>query len=364
MKKLKVLMIYHQIGYGGANKMLAFLANTLSSRGFEVHIYTYESNEEPHYKLNERIHLIKEKKYYKRSHKNKVYQFINVIKHIGKLKPDIVISFMSTSNFFATIGARLNGVPNIISERGNPESEKGVFAWLKQKSLLFTRGAVFQTEGAKVYFPRVIQERSIVIPNPVMDINREALSWDERHDEIVFVARFEIKQKRQDIMVKAFQKIAKKYESYKLIFYGEGQDMEEIVNLVNSLSLNDRVIFKGKVENVVDEIINSKLFVLSSDYEGIPNALIEAMSLGLTCISTDCDPGGARLLIKNNINGVLIPKGNDESLSEAIDYLINNPNIAEEIGKNARSIQKIFKKEKIQDMWVDYISKIVSIHCK
>jgi len=364
MKKIKVLIIYHRIGYGGANKMLAFLANTLSNRGFEVTIYTYESNENSHYKLDEKIVLIKEHKYYRRSHKNKVFQFINVVRYIFRLKPDIVISFMSTSNFFATIGSRLCGVPNIVSERGNPKSERGVFAWLKHKSLLFARGAVFQTEGAREYFSNSLQKRSTIIPNPVMNIDIEAQDWNKRLNEIVFVARFDIRQKRQDVMVNAFAIVAKKYKDYKLIFYGDGDDMLEIKNLVNTLSLTNKVIFKGKIDNVLSNIVNSKIFVLSSDYEGIPNALIEAMSLGLTCISTDCEPGGARFLIKNYKNGILVPKGNSQLLAEAIKYLIDNPIIAEEIGNNAKNIKKRFNKEKIQNMWIDYIYQIIATYNK
>jgi len=178
-------------------------------------------------------------------------------------------------------------------------------------------------------------------------------------NEISFVGRFEIKQKRQDIMLKAFHLVQKEIKDIKLVFYGDGEDVNVIKTMVNNLKLNDKIVFRGKVDNVESHIYNSKLFVLTSDYEGIPNSLIEAMSLGLPCISTDCDPGGARLLIKDNINGLLVPKGDEKKIAEAILFLLRNPVSAYKIGQEARKILEEYSEDKIIYLWKTYIEKII-----
>lgn len=360
MSKIKVMMVFHSIGYGGADKMFAYIANTLSKHQFEVSIYTYESNEEPHYQLENNIKVIKETKYFNRSNMNKIFQLLNTRRNIKRYKPDIVISFMSTSNFFSVIGTRFSGIPVLISERGNPGIERGFFSWIKQKTLIFSEAAVFQTEGAKEYFPKILQKKSRIIPNPVLATSVKVPPWDERGNEISFVSRFDIKQKRHDVVIAAFKKVSTIYPEYKLVFYGDGQDEPEVRKLVNNYSLNEKVIFKGKVNDVIKQIAHSKLFVMSSDFEGIPNALIEAMSLGLPCISTDCDPGGARFLIENHVNGILVPKGDSDALAEAIMNLLKNPHFADNLGQQAREINHEYSEEKIQQKWIEYIKNVVS----
>lgn len=359
MSGMKVFMVFHSIGYGGADKMFAYIANTLSIKGFKVFIYTYESLDTPHYNLNESITLIREEKHYKRSHLNKIFQLINTRRHIRGIKPSIVVSFMSTSNFFSIISTRFTGIPALVSERGYPIAEKGLFSWIKKKSLIFAEAAVFQTEGAKRLYPRKLQINSKVIPNPVMSVDISLSSWNKRKKEISFVARFDINQKRQDIMVEAFREVSLKFPDYKLVFYGDGPDEKIIRKLVDSYHLTDKVIFKGKVDNVIGHLKQSKIFVISSDFEGIPNALVEAMSIGLPCVSTDCEPGGARMLINNNQNGILVPPNNSNSLAKAIMYLLENPSAAESMGIMAKQINDKYSEDKIQNEWVTFVNEVI-----
>ncbi len=361
MDKKKVLIIYHKIGYGGANKMLTFLANRLVKGNFDVSVYTYASNEEPTYKLHDKITLIKENRV---SHNYLFRRFIElfkVVKMIHRQKPDVVISFLTNSNVFSIIGTRFTKIPVIISERGDPRAEKGLLAKIKQSFFSLAEGAVFQTEGAKNFFPNKLQNRSTIIPNPVLMPDIKIQKWEDRKNEISFVARFDIKQKRQDIMIKAFAKIAARYPDMILVFYGDGDDIDRINELVVNYNLKGRVVFKGKVNNIIDQISTSKIFVLTSDFEGIPNALIEAMSLGLPCVSTDCEPGGARLLIKNGINGILVPKADIDAIANSIAFFIENSEIADKLGNKAKDICNDFSPENIEKAWVKYIEKIINV---
>lgn len=354
------MIIYHKIGYGGANKILVFLINFLSRSGFDVSIYTYASNEKPSYELDPKINLIKETKVSENYFLRRFLEFFKVTKMIRRENPDIVISFLTNSNMFSVIGTRFSKIPVIISERGDPNSESGVLSKFKQFFFSFSEGAVFQTKEARDFFGEKLQKRSEIIPNPVFKPNIIISDWEMRKKEISFVGRFDMNHKRQDIMLKAFSQITEKHPDYRLVFYGDGNDLEKTKSLAMEYKLIDRVIFKGKVTNVLEQISKSKIFVLTSDNEGIPNALMEAMSLGLPCISTDCDPGGARLLIKNGNNGILVPKGDVNQLAKSISCLLDNPSEAERLGSKAKDIVDEFPAKKIEKLWLNYIKKILT----
>jgi len=357
--KKSILFVIHQIRYGGADKILSYIANQLSKSNYDVHIYTYEGTTS-YYELDNYIEYIPEKNIATKRILRRFVQIYQVKKIINRVKPDVVISFLQNPNTISILATLFTKVPVIICERGDP------YRYGTQKSKIFkfiyhfAQGLVFQTEGAKDYFSKKIIRNSVVIPNPVTQKNKYD-SEIKRNNEIVFVARFELIQKRQDIMLKAFAKVAKEYPEIKLVFYGDGQDLETIQNMVVDLGVEDKVQFAGVVNNISDTIRLSKMFVLTSDYEGIPNALIEAMSVGLPVISTDCSPGGARMLIENKVNGVIVPKGDVDEVAKAIKIYIDNPDVAEQYAKKATEIADKYSPEKIINMWSNYIDKILGV---
>lgn len=357
--KIKILFVISLLKYGGAQKIISFLANNLSSRGYEVVLYTY-AGDIINYKLQNEVKVISEKKTYKNPILNKfmpIYKTKNVIKQVN---PDIVISFLTNSNFLSILGTMFSKIPVIISERSDPYYEKGILLSFMRWFYRFADGAVFQTNGAKNYYGGKIREIGAVIPNPVLKSNDiKLLPFEQRKNEIAFVARFNINQKRQDLMIKAFKKVVEKYSDIKLVFYGDGPDFEKIKKMVEKYNLSQNVKFAGKIDNVLNAIKNAKLFVLTSDYEGIPNALIEAMSIGLPVISTDCSPGGARVLIKHEQNGLLVPIGDYNEIANSIIYLLDNPKFAEQIGSEAKKISEKYNPNIIIKMWDSYIKKII-----
>jgi len=160
-------------------------------------------------------------------------------------------------------------------------------------------------------------------------------------------------------LIDAFAKIAKIHPDYKLNIYGEGDLRDSLEKNIKSLNLEKKVFLKGTVNNLKDKIYTVSLFILSSNYEGMPNSLMEAMSLGLPVISTDCPCGGPKFLIENNINGVLVPVGDKKKLEKAMNRLLSNPNIANELGKNANNICSFLEPNKIYKKWEEYIEKII-----
>ncbi|WP_068546654.1 glycosyltransferase [Thalassotalea crassostreae] len=360
MNKKKVLFIYHKITYSGANKMVSFLSNNLDKERFNCVMYTYETSEYPYYKLNENINLIRRDKRLALPILKRLGDFLSILKVVKKQKPDAIVSFNSTNSFYGFLIKVICGCTLIVSERGFPASETRLISKIKRYGMERADAAIFQTPGARAYFPEKLQKQSIILPNPVILDECRPISWDDKNIAISFVGRFELKQKRQDLMLNALNILIEKYPKLILNFYGDGPDLAIVKDLVKQLGLSDNVVFHGLVQNVKEQVKQDKIYVLSSDFEGIPNALIEAMSIGSACIATDCDPGGARLLIENRINGVLVPKGDYISLANAIDELITNDIFAESLASEAMLISEKYSVDKISNKFNSFLDSMLN----
>lgn len=355
----KVLFVVHALGYGGVGKMLSYLANYVCDAGYDVVIYVQEQLGQ-HYSQNNKITIVQETRFFSNYYTRHFQQIGQLRKRIIEIKPDIVISFQTNQNALSVLATRGKGIPVIISERGDPYQYNSIIAKLKNIVINRAEGGVFQTQKAKEYFGKGLQKRSKVIYNPNTVPTMPIPKWENRRDEIVFVARFDIQQKRQDLIVKAFSMICDKIPSFKLGFYGIGDDEKQIREQVHSLGIDEKVIFHGLERDIPNAIRNAKLFVLTSDYEGMPNALIEAMAVGLPCISTDCSPGGAAELINTGENGVIVPKGDVEAIKKAIMRMLSNPTEAEKMGIEAQKIVEKLDPEIIYKQWKEYINEVLN----
>ena len=199
-----------------------------------------------------------------------------------------------------------------------------------------------------------MQDRSDVILNPLETAGFPTHDFTSEKKEIVTVGRLE-PQKNQKILIDAFSKIANDFLDYDLTIYGEGSLRPELEQFVQSKGLQNRVILPGSKNRIQEHIKDAALFVLSSDYEGIPNALIEAMAIGLPCISTDCSPGGARELINDGENGIIVDCGNSDALAKAMVSLLEDRKKAQEMGINAKKICRRADKDLVCDRWLTLI---------
>lgn len=355
---MKVLFLNTDLGYGGAEKMLAFTANALANQGMDVTFLTYRDNNRCQELVDsvKRVHIQLEQK------GGKFFSSLGTIKaickYIKKGKFDLAIAFLTPSQLRLSIACMFTKTKLLFSQRGDPYNKGKTFKsrlMSKINYCFFNRADlfVFQTEKAKEYYPKRVQSKSCVIPNPIepltRTIERSLSSIDKR---IVSVARLELKQKRQDLLIEAFKKISEDYPEYVLEFYGSGPDEQRIRQLIGD---NNNIRLCGVTREVAKTIQSASMFVLTSDYEGIPNALMEAMSIGVPCISTDCSPGGAAMLIKNKENGLLVKRNDAMLLAEAIKYYIDNPSIAEDFGKKGMLINDEYKKDVIAQKWCSFI---------
>ena len=161
-------------------------------------------------------------------------------------------------------------------------------------------------------------------------------------------------------MIKAFSLFSKNHPEWVLKLYGVGSDEELIKKWCVEEDVADKVHFMGLTKQPMVDINKAGMFLITSDFEGISNALLEAMAVGLPCVSTDSAPGGARMLIQNRSNGLLAEVGNYEHIAEAMAVFADNPNIAKQCGEKAKEVVSIFDAESTLDKWESYITDVVN----
>jgi GalNAc-alpha-(1->4)-GalNAc-alpha-(1->3)-diNAcBac-PP-undecaprenol alpha-1,4-N-acetyl-D-galactosaminyltransferase len=360
--EMKVLLVMPDMSYGGAPKMLTGLANALAAKSYDVTILTYYSKIIYQDVDNNIEQLCMDLPLHSSWLIRNVYQKLPVVRYLIKLtnkeKYDVQITFGDVSSLDLVMAKLFTKSKVIISERGDPSSPRTKADKIRKKLYGFADGFVFQTEGAKEFYSLNIQKKGKVIPNPVIKKDVPRVYVGKRKEEIVSVGRLDIFQKRQDILLEAFSIISSKHPNVRIKFYGDGEDKKTLEKLAEKLKISDQIIFAGVSDNIYNSIKSAQLFVLSSDFEGIPNALMEAMSIGLPVVSTNCRPGGAALLIENNKNGLLVPQRDIKALAEAIDYMLVNRTEAEIMGRNAMKIVEKYSEEKIYSEWEEYLKSV------
>ncbi len=356
----RILFITNSISFGGAAKMLCFVAESLADRGHIVTIVNLRATHGPNayertVKYNVELIALDEVPIGK--NKN-LYR----IKEIAEDRNvDVIIGFVSYPNLYATMVGKLAGIPSIISERGDPSRNKK--RGLKRKIFSFiinsADGGVFQTDYAKVYYKNKLKKKGVVIPNPIF-INGDVpcVKNEEREKTIVSVGRLANPQKRLDVMLNAFEIFTRSHPEYVLKLYGKGPDEEKVRQWCVDLNIQDKVQFLGLTTQPMRDIAHDGMFLITSDYEGVSNSLLEAMAVGLPCVSTDHTPGGARFLIQDHKNGLLAPIGDDEAIAKAMCEFADDLELSSKCGENARDVIKRFEPNRIIDMWEDYIDTI------
>lgn len=347
----------NQMTSGGAERVVSILANGMVNKDQNVSlVITFESDIE--YKINKDVNIIKLniKKDIGQIKRNLI-EIEKLVKIFKDNKPDIIISFIRNVN--CIISAKIVGIPVIISERNNPLYDPPNKFWRVARKIVYpyADGIVFQSEGAKKYFSKRIQNKGYIIKNPLSNELPLKKNYNIKK-EIITVGRLS-EQKDQKTLINAFYILKKKYPEYKLTIYGEGKLRQELQNLINELNLEDSISMPGTIKNIYERIIQADMFVFTSIYEGYPNSLIEAMSTGLPVISTDCDYG-PREIIENDKNGILVPIGNYIEIANKMEKIIENKEFAKKLGAEATKIRDELQCNKIIDEWFQYILNVIN----
>jgi len=360
---MKIIFTIPKLTYSGAPKIMAWIANQMAKRGHDVKFITYFSDEQGR-ELDSRIDfhwlgLTQSKSRLVRNSLEMITVLRRLDKYVRKENPDVLLSFSNAVGYWYLPLAK--GHCNVImSERADPYCYTGMLKKVRDKFIRHAAKVVFQTDGARDFYKNGkygIYEMGTVIPNPVIlsdgaqKLKKDIPEYEGRDNHIVTVGRLSVHQKRQDILIKAFDIVHKTHPELKLVIYGDGGDKNRIQALVDEMKLSDCVNLAGRISGVEKEILKARAFALTSDYEGVPNSLIEALSVGVPSVATDCSPGGAALLVKNNENGFLVPRGDIEAVAEGLLKIIENKEISDRFSKKGPEICDEFSEEKVADMW-------------
>lgn len=316
---MKINFVITQLGGGGAERVVSLLAEYFASLSHDVTIICTSFNGSRSYKVNESIKII--------SLVGKDENFITKAKKLRKIfyenRPDIIVSFLPNSDFLIYLSKGGKNSKIISSERNSPlDSPKSfILRMLRWFGFMNADQIVFQSDGAKRYFSKKIQKKSVVIPNPIVFDKMPTPKPEGKR--IIAVGRI-VPQKNYSLLLSAFKIFHRAYPDYTLSIFGRDCCGGYIENLINKFGLDNIVIHQGFSSSIWNEISKSSVFCLSSDFEGLPNALLEASAIGIPVISTDWRPGGARDVIDSGNNGLVVPVGDAEAYAKAMCNIVKD----------------------------------------
>lgn len=349
---------------GGAERVAALLCNHWAERGYQITLMpTFSGRGDCLYPLNKGVNLV----YLADRVGSRSPSFINKVRRlyalrqaIRELKPDVIVSFLTDVNIAAIIAARGSGIPVVVAERSYPPMmDVGrLLAHIRRCTYPYAKQVVMQTEQGRKWAQGLLPSaRVVVIPNPVvwpipsygLCVAPETVVAGGRR-VLLAVGRLS-EEKQISWIIEAFAEWTCQFHDWDLVVLGEGPERERLEAQRYSLGLEGKVHLPGRVENVSDWYQRASLFVMSSRFEGFPNALLEAMSCGLPVVSVDCDTG-PRDLIQNGIDGVLVdPQGGVPALADALAGLMADSKRRVRLGEAANKVRERYAISRIAAEW-------------
>lgn len=357
---MRILFTIGNLDAGGAEKVVATLANAFVKQGHNVGVlFVSSSNKDSFYKLNDKVEIIpllEEGK--KLSIGKKTKLLANKIKDF---KPDVVSAFLNYVIFYtyyALKKIRKSNIKFIVSERNNPRAVPESFLLRKLRNHIFKKadGCVFQTEEAKAYFKGI--KNSSVISNPVFLTTDNKFDYlnRERNQTILMVGS-DKPEKNRTMAFKAFAQFSKEHPNHKLVIVGASSNEKEMA-LLKELNISENVIFAGKSNDWHEKYSSSEMFILTSDFEGMPNALLEACVLQIPCVSTNC-PCGPKDILENGEKGILVNVGDYQELSNQMKKLADSKDLRNKLSDKNKETGLKYSPELISNKWIDFIKSLL-----
>lgn len=359
-QKKHIAFVIGALTPGGAERVISNLSNSLI-KDFDVSIITFKKST-PFYRLDDRVKVFS--CFDKIDKPTSIFGSLklnyNILKRIIAIikneQINLLIGFITSANIIATLAAKKNGIPCLISERNDPLKNDIPRFWVVLRKLIYPKSdhLIVQTEKVKTIYTNMLKHKNItVLPNPISsDLSRLRKNDVSREKIILTVGRLN-NDKRQDKLIRAVSTI--KLDGWKVIIIGKGPNKKKLTNLISNLNLSDQIEILSNIKNIQDYYMKASIFVFTSKSEGFPNVLLEAMHFGLPCISTDCNYGPSDI-ITNDKDGFLVPVDDQEILVEKISELIKDSNLRNYLGKNAEKTSLNFTSDKVTTQWENLIN--------
>lgn len=362
-RKKKIAFYVGALRKGGAERVFVNLANYFRGEGYEVIMVTQYRVEEE-YDLPDGVGRILsdiEKEKVTRSRVINFFRRLNKLHAIWKeQKPDLVLSCIGKNNFMAVVTTWGTRTKPVVSVVGEAKEEYPTKLMRLLANILFSRaaGIILQTERSRSFFRKNVGQRAVILPNSLNPDFIRPRYEGEREKRIVSVGRMDA-NKNHEMQLRAFATLQDRYPGYELVIYGDGELHSFIEELAQELGIAERVVLPGVVADVARRIERASLFLLTSYSEGVSNALIEALALGLPVIATDVPSGGTEELMKDGVNGLIISAGDQKALETAMERILSEPAYADRLGKEAAKIQERLAPERVNALWKAYFEGII-----
>lgn len=358
----RIALFISSLQKGGSERVMVNLAEYLHKKHYDVILVT-QYKKEVEYDISPEIRRVYSEPEEHELQGGRVHNFLArffKLRRIWKAyKPDVILSFLGKNNLMAIATAAFLPSKVAVSVRGEPtmEYEGKLMQFLAKWVFFFADGIVLQTKQASQFFPSVVRNKAVILPNPINPIFLEKKYTGEREDVIVAAGRLD-ENKNHAMLIHAFAKIAGEYPTTNLVIYGEGESREKLEALIAEKGLTERISMPGSVTDIADRICSARIFTLTSNTEGMPNSIMEAMALGIPVVSTDCPCGGPATLIEDGVNGLLVPVGDAFALSDAFRKILSDTELAEKLGENAHNVAQDLNPDKVNGEWEEYLLNI------
>lgn len=362
----KIAFHLNCLEHGGAERVVTNLAHQFAEEGYEVIVAT-EWKAEKEFSLDPKVRRVivgPRESDENKSRLAKIFlRFSYLRKFIRQERPDVLIAFGRKANYRTLISSLFTKQKTVICVRTDPKGHYDRLMDRIQIPILFptASGFVFQTEGQRDFFPACARRRSTIILNPLHDKYVEAPKAAPFRKEVVQSGRL-VDFKNQPMLIRAFLRVHEKHPDYVLKIYGpdSGDGTKQILeDLIKEKNAQDCVFLCGGSDELEKQMPGAAVYAFSSDWEGLPNALLEAMALGMPVVATDCPCGGPRTVIEHEKNGLLVPIMDEDALAAGIQRLIEDRALAERLGREASKICEIANGKAVFEQWRDYIEKVI-----
>lgn len=358
-----IMLLIASLQGGGAEKVIVSLANSYSARGARVTLISLDDPEtRPDvYKLGKQVHRISLFVPFSSSIFSKFLLHVKRYRRLRRIlsaeQPDVLLSFMTPTNILAIAATQALKIRCVVSERTNPIHYSYGRIYDLLRSLLYRKAScvVVQTPRIAQWFQMNIAGEISIVPNFFLDEITASSPRKAKH--ICAVGRLHW-VKGFDLLIISFAKLAKDFPDWTLLIAGEGPERDVLEALIDNLSLQRRVHLCGFIKQPSDIMRNASIAVQPSRFEGFPNALLEAMACGCSAIATH---EAGDMLIKDGVNGLLIPADDVEALAKALKRLMENSLLRENLGAAALGVKETFSEERVMRLWDKILFPSLSI---
>lgn len=344
---MNVAIIAHGLSNGGSERVAALVANHYAQKGHRVLFLAVLCSQREYPLAGQVIYrtipapkCTKATRFFRRS--------VVIDRELRKFGAEIAVSFLFKEAIVTNLRRTVPLVYSLRNDPGNTTRNP-----LQKALLLFSyrraEGIAFQTQGAMAFFGAEIQKKGTVIPNP---LTRNLPYWEPQHHEKRVITACRLNpQKNLPMLLKAFAVFHQAHPDYRLEIYGRGPEQEMLEDLCRALHMEDAVAFPGYSAQIHQVMATSAIFVLSSDFEGLSNSMLEALAIGIPTICTDCPPGGAREYITDGANGFLVPVGDVQALAEKMTALAESPALCQWMSWQATQVRQKLNPDRVLGQW-------------